>query len=61
MTVTDANYLTSSAKVTLSGYNLVGIKVGDYQLGIKHRYKITFLINKQTGVICCTVTERNFD
>ncbi len=61
MTITNTNYSTLNAQITLSGYVNIGVKVGDYEFGIKHRYLITLLINKQTGALCCSIVERNFN
>lgn len=51
--VTNSNYLNDSnkAEIKITGYILVGVKVGGYETGMKIRKQITLGINKTNGKI----------
>lgn len=55
MSMTNQNYSSNEALITLTGYINVGIKYGDIEFGFKHRKMIKFLINKVNGQLCCAV------
>jgi hypothetical protein len=45
------NYTTYSAKIAISGYINVGIKLGDLEFGIKQRKLIEIFVDKKSGKI----------
>ncbi len=47
------SYSSTEAKLAISGYINVGIKMGELEFGIKQRKLIELLVNKSTGKICC--------
>lgn len=51
--VTNSNYNGDPdiAEITITGYILTGIKIGDYQTGLKKRKQIIIRVNKNTGYI----------
>lgn len=51
MNITNINYSSTHAQVTLSGYINSGITWEGFEIGLKYRKKIVFLINKNTGQI----------
>ena len=42
------------AEITITGYMLIGIEIGDYQAGMKRRKQIIFRVNKTNGKIYYT-------
>ncbi len=54
MSVTNMNFSATHAQITLLGYINVGISLEGLEFGVKQRRKITFLINKTTGQLCCS-------
>lgn len=57
ISLTNVNFNSTSAQITLVGYINVGIKLDSLEFGVKQRKKIKFLIDKTTGIICCTSIE----
>lgn len=60
MIISKMNYSSTHAQITLMGYVNIGINIPSLglQFGIKQRRKITFLIDKTTGELCCsTITK----
>ncbi|MEY4834080.1 MAG: hypothetical protein RI980_195 [Bacteroidota bacterium] len=56
MSMTNQNYSSNEAQITLTGYLNIGIKYEEFEFGFKNRKKIKFLINKSNGTLCCSVT-----
>lgn len=54
MTITKMDYMPSYAQITILGYNSIGVSLEGLEFGIKQKRKITFLINKTTGELCCS-------
>ncbi|MCZ8228613.1 hypothetical protein [Flavobacterium sp.] len=57
MLLSDASFSTDVAKIQISGYILVGIKMEGLEFGIKQRKLIELLVDKVTGKICCVTTK----
>lgn len=51
----DINYSSNKALLSLVGYVNIGVSIEGLEFGIKQRRKITFLMNKTTGEICCSI------
>lgn len=51
----DINYSSNKALLSLVGYVNIGVSIKGLEFGIKQRRKITFLMNKTTGEICCSI------
>lgn len=51
ITNSNLNGDNNNAEINISGYILVGIEIGDYKKGIKHKKHIILRVNKNTGQI----------
>jgi hypothetical protein len=54
MIVSNSNWSSTEAEITITGYILYGIKVGDFELGIPKHKEIKLAMDKKNGKICCT-------
>ena len=54
MNITNINYSVTHAQITLAGYINSGVTWENFEIGIKYRKKVKFLINKSNGQICCS-------
>lgn len=52
--VNNENWTATDAQITITGYILYGIKVGDFEFGIKKLKEIKLAMDKKNGKICCT-------
>jgi hypothetical protein len=57
MTLTNLNATVDDVEITIIGYINIGVELDILKFGLKRRKKVTILVDKNTGKICCTRVE----